>query len=89
VNEYEIDNLTPHTTYEISVAAGNYKGFSEGTITTFLTSEEGMYTYVYIYTSKDCKANYCAQCEKIIVDCSSLFKARELRGYREYSELRV
>ncbi|CAB4035237.1 T9SS type A sorting domain-containing, partial [Paramuricea clavata] len=40
VNEYKIDNLTPHTTYEISVAAGNYKGYSEGTITTFLTSEE-------------------------------------------------
>ncbi|CAB4007597.1 Receptor-type tyrosine- phosphatase delta [Paramuricea clavata] len=40
VNKYKIDKLTPHTTYEISVAAGNYRGYSEGTITTFLTSEE-------------------------------------------------
>jgi hypothetical protein len=52
VNEYEIDNLTPHTTYEISVAAGNYRGYSVGAITTFLTSEEGMYTYVYIYIQR-------------------------------------
>ncbi len=41
VNEYVIDNLTPYTTYEISVAAGNYLGFGEETNTSFLTSEEG------------------------------------------------
>ncbi len=41
VNEYEIDNLTPFTTYEISVAAGNGYGLGENTITSFLTSEEG------------------------------------------------
>ncbi|CAB4005863.1 titin isoform X5 [Paramuricea clavata] len=37
VNKYEIDNLTPNTTYEISVAAGNQKGFGEETITSFTT----------------------------------------------------
>ena len=41
VNEYEIDNLTPFTTYEISVAAGNGYGLGEETITSVLTSEEG------------------------------------------------
>ena len=41
VNKYEINNLTPYTTYEISVAAGNYDGFSEESNTSFLTSEEG------------------------------------------------
>jgi hypothetical protein len=42
VNKYEINNLTPHTTYEISVAAGNYYyGFGEESSTSFLTSEEG------------------------------------------------
>ncbi len=41
VNEYEINNLTPYTTYEISVAAGNYRGFGEETTASFLTSEEG------------------------------------------------
>jgi hypothetical protein len=42
VNKYEINNLTPYTTYEISVAAGNYLGFGEETITSFsTTSEEG------------------------------------------------
>ncbi|CAB3988022.1 Receptor-type tyrosine- phosphatase F, partial [Paramuricea clavata] len=39
VNKYEIDNLTPNTTYEISVAAGNQNGFGETTITSFRTSE--------------------------------------------------
>jgi hypothetical protein len=39
VNKYEIDNLTPNATYEISVAAGNQKGFGETTITSFRTSE--------------------------------------------------
>jgi hypothetical protein len=43
VNEYKIDHLIPHTTYEISVAAGNYLGFGEEIITSFLTSEEGEY----------------------------------------------
>ncbi len=41
VNEYEINNLTPYTTYEISIAAGSYLGFGEKSITSFLTSEEG------------------------------------------------
>ena len=42
VNEYEINNLTSYTTYEISVAAGDsYYGFGEETTTSFLTSEEG------------------------------------------------
>ena len=41
VNEYEINNLTSYTTYEISVAAGNNYGFGEETTTSFLTSEEG------------------------------------------------
>ena len=41
VNEYEINNLTSYTRYEISVAAGNSNGFGEETITSFLTSEEG------------------------------------------------
>ena len=42
VNEYEINNLTPDTTYEISVAAGtDYYGFGEKSSTSFLTSEEG------------------------------------------------
>ncbi len=41
VNEYELNNLTSYSTYEISVAAGSYYGFSEETTTSFLTSEEG------------------------------------------------
>ncbi len=41
VNEYEINNLTSYTTYEIYVAAGNYYGFGEETTISFLTSEEG------------------------------------------------
>jgi hypothetical protein len=41
VNKYKFDNLTPYTTYEISVAAGNKHGYSEGTITSFSTTEEG------------------------------------------------
>ena len=41
VNEYEINNLTSYTRYEISVAAGNSYGFGEETITSFQTSEEG------------------------------------------------
>ena len=41
VNEYKIDNLTPHTTYEISIAAGNGYGSGGKTITSVLTSEEG------------------------------------------------
>ena len=39
VNKYVIYNLTPYTTYEISVAAGNRYGFGEETTTSFLTSE--------------------------------------------------
>ena len=41
VNEYELNNLKPYTTYEISVAAGNQHGFGEETITSFTTSEDG------------------------------------------------
>ena len=41
VNKYTLKNLTPYTTYEISVAVGNKNGFGEETITSFLTSEEG------------------------------------------------
>jgi hypothetical protein len=41
VNEYEINNLTPYTTYEISVAAGSDYEFGEESNTSFLTSEEG------------------------------------------------
>jgi hypothetical protein len=42
VNKYEINNLTPYTTYEISVAAGSYYyEFGEESNTSFLTSEEG------------------------------------------------
>ena len=42
VNKYEMNNLTPDTTYEISVAAEtDYYGFGKESITSFLTSEEG------------------------------------------------
>ena len=41
VNKYEIDNLTPNTAYEISVAAGNQKRFGEETITSFTTLGKG------------------------------------------------
>ncbi len=41
LNKYERDNLTPYTTYEITVAAGNKHGFGEETITSFITPEEG------------------------------------------------
>ena len=42
VNEYEFNNLTPYTTYEISVAAGNDEyGFGEDSFIAFITSEEG------------------------------------------------
>ena len=40
VNKYKLDNLTPYTIYEISVAAGNQNGFGKHIITSFLTSEE-------------------------------------------------
>ena len=42
VNKYEINNLTPYTTYEISVAAGNYyHGFGEESSTSFSTTSDG------------------------------------------------
>ena len=41
VNKYTLNNLTPYTTCEISVAAGNIHGFGEETKTSLLTSEEG------------------------------------------------
>ena len=40
-NEYQLNNLTPYTTYEISVAAGNNYGFGEDSFIAFITSEEG------------------------------------------------
>jgi hypothetical protein len=40
-NEYQLNNLTPYTTYVISVAAGNHYGFGEESVSSFLTSEEG------------------------------------------------
>ena len=44
VNQYKIDYLTPYTTYEVSVAAGNKYGFGEETTTSFsIASEEGEY----------------------------------------------
>ena len=41
VNKYTLNNLSPYTTYEISVAVGNIHGFGEETKTSLLTSEEG------------------------------------------------
>ena len=41
VNKYTLNNLTPYTTYEISVAVGNIHDFGEETKTPLLTSEEG------------------------------------------------
>ena len=41
VNQYELNNLTPYTTYEISVAAWNHYGFGEEIVASFFTSEEG------------------------------------------------
>ncbi|CAB4019823.1 Down syndrome cell adhesion molecule homolog isoform X2 [Paramuricea clavata] len=41
VKKYKSDNLSPYTTYEISVAAGNKNGFIEGKTTSFTTSEDG------------------------------------------------
>ena len=46
VNNYQMINLTPYTTYEISVAAGNKHGFGEGIISSFTTSEEGEITRI-------------------------------------------
>ena len=47
VNKYEIVNLTPYTTYEISVTAGNKHGFGNaGNISLFTTSEEGEITRI-------------------------------------------
>jgi hypothetical protein len=41
-NEYDLDNLTPYTTYKISVAVRNKHGFGEEIITSFKTLEEGI-----------------------------------------------
>ena len=43
-NTYTLDNLTPYTTYKISVAAGNKHVFGEETIESFTTLEEGNLT---------------------------------------------
>ena len=40
-NKYSLNNLTPYTTYEISVAVGNIHDFGEEIKTPLLTSEEG------------------------------------------------
>ena len=47
INRYQIVNLTPYTTYEISVAAGNKHGFGEETIISFITTEEGQFLKIY------------------------------------------
>ena len=47
INRYQINNLTPYTTYEISVAAGNKHGFGEETIISFITTEEGQFLKIY------------------------------------------
>ena len=39
--KYKLEDLTPHTTYEISVAVGNRHNFGEETHTSLLTTEEG------------------------------------------------
>jgi hypothetical protein len=41
VNKFKLENLTPYTTYEISVAVRNKHGFGEEIITSLITSEEG------------------------------------------------
>jgi hypothetical protein len=41
-NECDLDNLTPYTTYKISVAVRHKHGFGEETVTSFLTLEEGI-----------------------------------------------
>jgi hypothetical protein len=41
VNKFKLENLTPYTTYEISVAVQNKHGFGEEIITSLITSEEG------------------------------------------------
>ncbi len=41
VNKYILNYLTPYSTYEISVAAGNYRGFDDGNTSSFSTFEEG------------------------------------------------
>ena len=41
VYKYEDNNLTPFTSYEISVAAGNNDGFGEETNSLFKTLEDG------------------------------------------------
>ena len=55
VNKYEIDNLTPNTTYEISLAAGNQNGFGEVIITSFLTSKDGEYIKISIGFKLECR----------------------------------
>jgi hypothetical protein len=42
VNEYQLVNLTPSTAYEITVTAGNPRGFGEEVASTsFFSLEEG------------------------------------------------
>ncbi|XP_028402403.1 uncharacterized protein LOC114525343 [Dendronephthya gigantea] len=43
INEYIIDKLTPYTSYEISVAAGNKDGFSSAKTIMFSTREDALY----------------------------------------------
>jgi hypothetical protein len=65
VNKYKINNLTPYTTYEISVAAGNYYGFDDGAISLFLTSEEGECLRCVLY--KTCSIKNCKLSAKAIL----------------------
>ena len=61
MNEYEINNLTPYTIYAISVAAGNFIGFGEDTITSFLTTEEGECMLKHeCYKHRMCNSQHCA-----------------------------
>ena len=39
VNSYKISNLSPETTYEISVAAGSYRNYGEEIVSMFQTSK--------------------------------------------------
>ena len=50
VNKYTLNNLTPYTTYEISLGVGNIHGFGEEIKTPLLTSEEGENEIIIIST---------------------------------------
>ena len=78
VNEYKLDDLTPFSTYKISVVAGNYRGYSGETVTSFVTLEEGR----FLPTTIQLKAAKLFTCIVLnlqkysIVDFRLLFKVR-------------